>query len=85
MPEGRSTSVTPMEESMRRAMAAIASLPEHAKRVDDALLRLERSLRDTLMHRAPMATGSPQFDPNARIAQLMADIATLRRNRQLSQ
>jgi chromosome segregation ATPase len=95
-----------MQESMRRAFAAIESLTEKEKKLDDALARLadariatERSFQETERLFRQTDRGFPQIDASienpmqaqmdaercqqldARIAELLADIRKLRRNR----
>jgi chromosome segregation ATPase len=110
MAETPSVRVIRMQESMRRAFAAIESLTEKEKKLDDALARLaaariatQQSFQETerLFRRADRhvpridasienpvqaqmdAERSRQLD--ARIAELLADIRALQRNRQQSQ
>ncbi len=106
MAETPSARVTRMQESMRRAFAAIESLTEKEKKLDDALARLadsriatERSFQETERLFRQTDRGFPQIDASienpmqaqmdaercqqldARIAELLADIRKLRRNR----
>jgi signal recognition particle GTPase len=107
MAETPSARVTRMQESMRRAFAAIESLTEKEKKLDDALARLAaariatgRSFTETEGLRQQKDRGFPRIDASienpmqaqmdaersrqldARIAELLADIRKLRRNRQ---
>ncbi len=50
-----------LEESMRRAMAAIESLTKHEKKLDRALARLARSLQETRRRRAQTDRRLPQL------------------------
>jgi hypothetical protein len=92
MPDTRATS---LEESMRRTFAAIESLTEHEKKLDEALARLaearvatQRSFQETgRLHRRRDvsfaqidAERSRQLD--AQIAELLANIRKLKRDEQ---
>ena len=107
MAETPSARVTLMQESMRSAFAAIESLAEKEKKLDDALARLaeariatERSFQETERLPWQRDRGVPRIDASigddpvqaqmdaerprqldARIAELLADIRKLRRNR----
>jgi ABC-type transporter Mla subunit MlaD len=61
MAEMPDTRATRLEESMRRAIAAIEALAEHEKKLDDALARLARSFQETRGLRAQTDRGFPRL------------------------
>jgi hypothetical protein len=92
MPDTRATS---LEESMRRTFAAIESLTEHEKKLDEALARLavarlatERSFQETDRLLRQQDGSFAQIDSersqrlDAQIAELLADIRKLKRSGQ---
>jgi len=92
MPETRAAS---LEESMRRTFAAIESLTEDEKKLDEALARLaearlatERSFQEADLLLRQQDRSFAQIDAersqrlDAQIAELLADIRKLKRSEQ---